>query len=94
MGFRSVITLLTVMAVAVRATPPQDIESRMVNLNLIAVDGRGQAVDDLSEDDIRVTDAGKPQRIVFFRHNDSKSWFPPDLGPNETSNRKADDIPY
>ncbi len=63
------------------------IRVRTQSLNVIAVDNQGQPVNDLTSDDFQVTDAGKPQKISFFRHNESKLWRTPSLGPNEFSNR-------
>ena len=49
---------------------PQE-EPQMVDLNVVALDSHGQAVTDLTRDELRVTDNGKPQTIAFFRHRDS-----------------------
>jgi len=62
-------------------------EPKLINLNVIAVDSRGQPINDLTSDDLQVTDAGKPQKISFFRHNESKLEPAPTLKPNEFSNR-------
>lgn len=62
-------------------------ESRLIDLNVIAVDNQGQPVNDLTSDDFLVSDAGKPQNISFFRHNDGKLLRTPSLGPNDFSNR-------
>jgi hypothetical protein len=66
----------------------------MVDLKLVAVDSRGRPVSDLTSDNFRVTDAGKPRRIVFFQHNDSKLQQPEASGPNEFSNRVGAAIPH
>jgi VWFA-related protein len=72
---------------------PQTSALQLVNLNVIAVDNRGQAVTDLTRDDFQVTDAGKPQKIVVFRHYDSKLGPAPSLAPDEISNRTGANIP-
>jgi hypothetical protein len=65
MIFPIAVTLALVFA------PPQDAQpapagTRLVDLNVIAVDGRGDPVTDLTADDFQIVDAGKPQRIVLF----------------------------
>jgi VWFA-related protein len=65
----------------------------LVNLNVVAVDNRGEPVSDLTSADLEVTDAGKPQKIVLFRHYDSKLTVAPTLAPNEVSNRAGANIP-
>ena len=72
-------------------SPP---ESKLMDLNVIAVDNRGQPVNDLTADDFQVSDAGKPQKIAFFRHNDSSLRQAPSLGPNEFSNRAGVEVPH
>lgn len=68
-------------------------EPRMVDLNVVAVDNHGAPITDLTRDDFAVTDSGKPQKIAFFRHRDSARTPPPQLGPNEFSNRSAANVP-
>lgn len=65
-----------------------------MDLNVIALDNHGQPVNDLTSDDIQVSDAGKQQKIAFFRHNDSKLSLAPVLGPNEFSNRAGTQVPH
>jgi VWFA-related protein len=55
---------------------------RLVRLSVEAADEQGRPVADLSADDFRVTDQGKPQRIVLFRRDATAA-----PGPNEFSNR-------
>ena len=69
-------------------------EPKLVDLNVIAVDNHGQPVNDLTSDDFQVTDAGKQQKIVFFRHNDSKPGQALSPSPNEFSNRAGAEIPH
>src|SRR3954454_18801010 len=54
-------------AIAQNQAPSPD--PTIVRLNLIATDTGGQPVADLTADDFRITDQGKPQRILFFRRN-------------------------
>lgn len=63
-------------------------EPRLLDLNVIAVDNHGKAVTDLTADDFQISDAGKPQKISFFRINQTNhtGQIAP-LGPNEFSNR-------
>lgn len=69
-------------------------EPKLVDMNVVALDNHEQPVNDLTVDDFQVTDAGKPQKIVFFRHRDASLRTPPQLAPNEISNRRADTVPY
>jgi len=69
-------------------------DAKMVDLNVVVVDARGQPVTDLTSDDFQVTDAGKPQSIVYFQHSDSRLQQPVASGPNEFSNRNAGTIPH
>lgn len=66
----------------------------MVDLNVIAVDSHGAPVTDLTRDDFQVTDAGKPQKIVFFRHNDSRLRPGVTPAPNEFSNRRRGSVEH
>ena len=66
----------------------------MVDLNVIALDTHGEPITDLTFDDFQVTDAGKPQKIVFFRHNETKAGQPSVIGPNQISNRRGANVPY
>jgi len=58
-------------------------------LNVVAVDGHGQPVTDLTADDFEVTDSGKRQVISYFHHTDSKLWDTSALPPNILSNRRS-----
>src|SRR5579871_174671 len=85
------------LAFAVAALATDDLaqpESKLVDLNIIALDNHGQPVNDLTSDDFQVSDAGKQQKIAFFRHNESKLIPAPALGPNEFSNRFAAEVPH
>lgn len=72
-------------------TPPR--EPQMVELNVVAVDAKGQPVTDLTRDELRVTDSNKPQTITFFHHRDDSLAAPPAVGPNEVSNRGRENVP-
>jgi VWFA-related protein len=56
-----------VLLIAQNPAPPAD--PTIVRLNVIAVDSGGQPVTDLTADDFRVTDQGKPERVLFFRRS-------------------------
>jgi Ca-activated chloride channel homolog len=66
--------------------------NRLVNLNVIALDAHGQPAGDLTVDDFQVSDNGKPQKIAFFRHYDSKLSAAPALGLDERSNRAGANV--
>jgi len=65
----------------------------MVELNVVAVDAKGQPITDLTRDELRITDSNKPQTITFFYHRDDALSTPPTLGPNEVSNRGRENVP-
>jgi VWFA-related protein len=88
---RTSFALLLVLAPLCGGDPPPP-ETRLIDLNVIAMDSHGQPVTDLSQDDFKITDAGKPQQIVFFRHYDSKLISAPPASPNEFSNRRGGNI--
>lgn len=67
---------------------------KLVQFSAVALDSHGQPVGDLTADDFRITDAGKPQKVAVFRHSDSKLQQVPPLGPGEFSNRTAANVPH
>ena len=69
-------------------------DNRLLDFNVVAVDDRGQPVNDLTSGEFQVTDAGKHQQIAFFRHNDDKLRQTPALSPNEFSNRNGLTVPH
>jgi len=69
-------------------------ELKLLDLNVIALDSHEQPVNDLTIDDFQVTDAGKPQKIVFFRHRDAALRQASTLAPNEVSNRGPESVPF
>ncbi len=89
-----ILRTLLALVLALPAIPADNPErsDQLVDLNVVAVDKHGQPVMDLAPDEFKVLDSGKPQKIVFFRHNDTKIWQVPSLGPNEFSNRRGANI--
>jgi VWFA-related protein len=82
----SFVLLAAALAAAAQTDMPR------VNLDVIAVDDHGAPVTDLTQDDFQVTDAGTPQKIVFFRHNDSRLRPGVALASNEFSNRRRGNV--
>ena len=64
---------------------------RLVFLNVVAVDSHGDPVTELSDTDFQVQDSGKPQKIIFFRHTDTRRQQPAPLAAHEFSNRAGGD---
>jgi VWFA-related protein len=64
----------------------EPIPPRMLKLTVVALDNRGRPVGDLSAGDFQITDAGRPEKITLFRHDEPKLQQPR-LAPNEFSNR-------
>jgi len=83
---------LMLSLVALRGDEPND--NRLLDFNVVAIDDRGQPVNDLTSSEFQVTDAGKRREIAFFRHNDDKLRQTPALGPNEFSNRRGGAVPH
>jgi VWFA-related protein len=90
--FHSVIGLVFGLVFLYGQDGPQR-EPQMVDLNVVALDNHGQPVTDLTSDEFRVTDSGKPQTIAFFRHRDSALGAAPTLAANEFSNRSRTNVP-
>ena len=91
--FRLSIGLILGLALVYGGDNPPQQEPQMVDLNVVALDIHGQPVVDLTRDEFRVTDSGKPQTIAFFRHRDEQLGPTPALAPNEASNRSGANIP-
>ncbi len=91
MKFRLAIGLALTFA-ALRGDDSED--RKLLDVNVVALDNRGQPVNDLTADDFSITDAGKPQKIAFFRHRDATKWQAPNLAANEFSNRGPSGIPH
>lgn len=90
MMFAIAIELLLALATPQQAQPPPP-EAKLVYLDVIAVDNRGVPVTDLTADDFQISDAGKSQKIAFFRHRDAKPGLAASLQPNQFSNRTGVD---
>lgn len=65
----------------------------MVDLNVVALDSHNDPITDLTRDEMKVTDANKPQSVVFFRHRDDSLAATPNLALNEVSNRGRGNVP-
>jgi VWFA-related protein len=61
----------------------------MVNLNVVALDSKGQSVTDLTAADFKISDNGKPQTIASFRRRDAAPAAARPLAPRQYSNRSA-----
>jgi VWFA-related protein len=85
---------IALMAALVSVRGDEQSENRLLDFTVVAVDDRGQPVNDLKSGDFQVTDAGKRREIAFFRHNDEKLRQTQALGPNEFSNRSGVPAPH
>jgi VWFA-related protein len=56
-------------------------------LHLVALDKSGQPVTDLTAADLKITDEGKAQQVVFLLLNNNKPATPAPLGPHEYTNQ-------
>jgi VWFA-related protein len=90
----SILLFLTLALVSSRGDDRAEPESQMVDLNVIALDSHGAPITDLTRDDFEITDAGKRQQIVFFRHNESNTGQVAPVGPDEISNRRGENVPH
>jgi len=63
----------------------------LVYLYPVVTDSGGQPVTDLTANDFKITDQGKPETIFLFRQPITK---PASLGPHEISNRPAGAMPH
>jgi len=93
---RFLLFLLPVVACAWAPQRPEQPPSpaTQVNLNVVALDAKGQSVLDLSAADFHVWDNGEPQTISSFRRREPRASPPATLGPRQFSNRFANDIPH
>ena len=68
------------------------VTTRLVNVNVVVTDERGNSVKDLAHDDFAVLDAGQPQKIAFFSAIDNER--PTSVaslpGPDTYTNRPTD----
>jgi len=79
------VSALPVAAAARKQAEPQG-APRAVILDVVALDNRGEPVADLIASDLRVSDNGQRQEVVFFRPNRPKR-IAGALAPREFSNR-------
>jgi VWFA-related protein len=63
--FSRLVIALIAVSVLLRAASP---DSKLIDLNVVAVDSNQQPVTDLTLDEFRITDEGRNQPIAFFRH--------------------------
>jgi VWFA-related protein len=87
------LTFILTLACAQAAEAPQS-DNTIVNLSVVALDNRGQPVNDLTAADFEVIDAGKPRKVAFLNHIDRRLSPGPALAANEFSNRRGSDIPH
>jgi VWFA-related protein len=71
-----------------------DPSAKMVRLSVVALDGKGQPVGDLTAGDFEISDAGKPQKVAVFRHSDVKLSQAAPLGAGEFSNRGSANVAH
>ncbi|HEX5227704.1 MAG TPA: VWA domain-containing protein [Bryobacteraceae bacterium] len=64
---RSSARLIFLVTAVFPATNLAQTEPRLLDLNVVALDNHGRPVTDLTSDDFQISDAGKPQKISFFR---------------------------
>jgi len=74
------LTFILTLACAQAAEAPQS-DNTIVNLSVVALDNRGQPVNDLTAADFEVIDAGKPRKVAFLNHIDRRCrrvrhWLP------------------
>ena len=74
-----------------RTGPPRELQ--MVDLNVVALDNKGQPVTDLKSDEFHIADNGKPQTIAVFHHRDAALATVPQLKPGEYANRGGANVP-
>ncbi len=77
-----VVSLAAAPALVHAAAP----DAKLIDLNVVAVDSNQQPVTDLTQNEIQITDEGRNQPVVFFRHVNDKPPALPSPGPGEYSN--------
>ena len=70
---------LAVFAIPILSGSDSPAKSRIVSLNVIAVDTQGQIVEDLHREDLRVSDGGVSRNLLFLRRVGNEDWNPPPL---------------
>lgn len=91
-AFGSVAILLILALAFLRGDEQTD--NRLMDFTVVAIDDRGQPVNDLASTEFQVIDAGKRRQIAFFRHNDDKLRQTLALAPSEFSNRSGVTVPH
>ena len=88
MRFRTIASLVFVSALLHAGGSAQS-DLRLMDLSVVALDNHGRPVTNLTADDFQISDAGKPQKISFFRRNgESRGQNQPRAtSPNQFSNR-------
>jgi VWFA-related protein len=71
-----------------------DPSAKLVRLSVVALDGKGSPVGDLTAGDFEISDAGKPQKVATFRHSDVKLSQAAPPGAGEFSNRGAGNVAH
>jgi len=68
-------------------TPVFGASTRLVQVNVVALDKNGKPVTDLRKEDFALFEDGKPQKTAIFVPEQSAPVKPPVLAPNEFSNQ-------
>ena len=84
-----IIAFMVVVSTLLCASGSGQSDLRLMDLNVVAMDDHGRPVTDLNADDFQISDAGKPQKISFFRRNSEGNGQRQARasGPNQFSNR-------
>jgi len=77
-----------------RAGDSPQADTKLVDLNVVALDNHGQPVKNLTADDFQIFDAGKKQKITLFRANSSDAGTEAPLRAHEFSNRSGSTITH
>jgi VWFA-related protein len=88
------LSLACLQAGFVHAAQSPQAEPPIRNLSLVALDSRGQPVNDLTADDFVISDAGKSRKVAFVRHIERRLAPAQTLEPGEVSNRSGRVIPH
>lgn len=92
-----VISFITALGCAAQAAPQPGLilrsDTRVVQIDVVVTDSHGRSVGNLTKEDFRVTDEGKPRAIQLFSVNGVvRQTAPPGVRPNAPgvfSNRKT-----
>lgn len=94
MGVRFGSGLLVLPLICVQGGQALQPETPIRNLSLVALDSRGQPVNDLTMDEITINEGGKTRKVAFMRHIERRLAPGAKLSPNEYSNRAGRVIPH